>query len=586
MNRKTFARIWYDAGLPSPKNLPKNDIEPEIYKVAACSDMHFGSKQQALTPFLSYIQEVLAQDIRTMVIPGDICEGLMPRQGHEQLRFLHSIDEIYNYIYNIFSEFADQLENIYVICLSDDTEVYTTKYGWKNYNELKLGDEILSYIDGKLIPNNISDIQILPYNGNMISFKSTTIDALTTPDHMSYITTGQYSKMSYIKSIDLLNKKNTIYFRGAGLFNKPDALISDEMIGICALIVTEGTYLKQDGIQIYQYEDSSAPIRELLNSSGLEWSEYNGHNDRERVFYIKANDARIIKSNYLPEKLDIKWFVDNLSLRQLEIFHHWLMFGDGHLNTGGHSGVLYTNNDKLADQYQLICIKIGYRAMKTKRIRDIFGYKDNISYEIAFAKQNYCSIHGNNIHEVPYNGIVFDITTKLGNFLARRNGKPFFTGNCGNHDESLNRRAHGFNLCSNLARDFASIQYDDDPAKIINPVTLDGGIKAILYHGRGGCSKNLVSRSRNKLIDYMNYTKDIDLLFLGHCHRFSSDYWLGTHCFSLGCFQSTTHFLADMGKIPQVRGEIIQYKIDTKGTMRSVIDIPYCYDDQIKRNDF
>ena len=272
MNRKTFARIWYDSGLPSPKNLPKNDIEPEIYKVAACSDMHFGSKQQALTPFLSYIQEVLAQDIRTMVIPGDICEGLMPRQGHEQLRFLHSIDEIYNYVYNIFSEFADQLENIYLIQ--------------------------------------------------------------------------------------------------------------------------------------------------------------------------------------------------------------------------------------------------------------------------------------------------------------------------GNHDESLNRRAHGFNLCSNLARDFSSIHYNDDPAKIIDPVTLDGGIKAILYHGRGGCSKNLVSRSRNKLIDYMNYTKDIDLLFLGHCHRFSSDYWLGTHCFSLGCFQSTTHFLADMGKIPQVRGEIIQYKIDTKGTMRSVIDIPYCYDDQIKKDDF
>ena len=272
MNRKTFARIWYDTGLPSPKNLPKNDIEPEIYKVAACSDMHFGSKQQALTPFLSYIQEVLAQDIRTMVIPGDICEGLMPRQGHEQLRFLHSIDEIYNYIYNIFSEFADQLENCYIIQ--------------------------------------------------------------------------------------------------------------------------------------------------------------------------------------------------------------------------------------------------------------------------------------------------------------------------GNHDESLNRRAHGFNLCSNLARDFASIQYDDDPAKIINPVVLDGGIKAILYHGRGGCSKNLVSRSRNKLIDYMNYTKDIDLLFLGHCHRFSSDYWLGTHCFSLGCFQSTTHFLADMGKIPQVRGEIIQYQIDTHGTMRKVIDVPYCYDDQIKKDDF
>ena len=272
MKRKAFSKIWYEAGLPSPKSIPKHDIEPEVYKIAACSDMHFGSKQQALTPFLTFIQEVLDQNVRTLVIPGDICEGLMPRQGHEQVRFLHSIDEIYNYVYNIFAEFADQFENVFVI------------------------------------------------NGN--------------------------------------------------------------------------------------------------------------------------------------------------------------------------------------------------------------------------------------------------------------------------HCESLNRRANGFNLCSNLARDFNSVQYDDDPAELINPVTLDGGIKAILYHGNGGCAKNLVSRSRSKLIDYMNYSTDLDLFLLGHCHRFSSDFWLGKYCFNLGCFQSTTHFLADMGKVPQIRGEIIQYQIDTHGTMRKVIDIPYCYDEQVKKDDW
>ena len=272
MNRKTFSRIWYEADLPSPKHLPKDDIEPEIYKVAACSDMHFGSNQQALTPFLSYIQEVLAQNIRTMVIPGDICEGLMPRQGHPQLRFLHSIDSITNYVDEVFSLFADDFTEIRIVC--------------------------------------------------------------------------------------------------------------------------------------------------------------------------------------------------------------------------------------------------------------------------------------------------------------------------GNHDESLNRRADGFNICTHLSKTFSSVKYNDNPNELITPFPLDGGIKGVMYHGTGGCQKNLSNRSRSKTIDYLNSLQSWDCVMLGHCHRFHKDYWVGKHAFNLGCFQSTTHFLASKGLTPMVQGEIISYNIDKHGMMQNVLDVSYNYDDKLKNNDF
>ena len=584
VNRNTFSAYWYDAKMPNPKFIQKIEYEMDTYKLAACSDLHLGSKQQCLTPFCDFIQTVMDQDIKTLVIPGDICEGLMPRPGHAQVRFLHSIDDIYNYVYNVFADFADSFDEIAITCLSDDTEVYT-KNGWKLHGDIATSDKILSIVDNRLVFNNVVDVIRKEYNGDMIKFKSQSVDMLVTPDHMSYCASYTTKNFKYVKSSDLLRNKHVL-FKMAGNIIRKDFDISDDMLAIIGLIVTEGTYLKNGGIQIYQEDITAQPIRDLVTRTFGYCSEYKGKGDHGRVFYIKVKDAAIIRKEYLINKLDIKYLLNVLSCRQLHILFDWMVFGDGCWNTGGNSGSYYTANKTLADDFQILCTYIGYRSHIYIRTRDVFGYKNFTEYSVQFVKQNWGST-STNADIVKYDGVVFDLVTEIGNFLIRRNGKIAFTGNCGNHDESLNRRSMGFNICENLANDFKTIIYNDNPMAIVSPVKLNNGLKIALYHGHGGCAKNLVTRTRSVLTDIMNSTDDFDMLFAGHCHRYSSDRWLQRYCYSLGAFQSTTHFLAQGGKTPDVRGEIISYKLNDKGRVFSdPIVTPYRYDDCIVEHDY
>jgi predicted phosphodiesterase len=153
----------------------------------------------------------------------------------------------------------------------------------------------------------------------------------------------------------------------------------------------------------------------------------------------------------------------------------------------------------------------------------------------------------------------------------------------GNHDASIGHRNEGFDICTHLSNEFGNINYVTAPEEMIKPVVLDGGMRAILYHGFGNCTKNLVTRTRGKTIDFMNERQDWDMLFCGHCHRFSSDIWLRRHGYSLGGFQATTHFLATIGKTPDIRGDIIMYDVK-KGVVKNVLDIPYIYDEAISHD--
>jgi UDP-2,3-diacylglucosamine pyrophosphatase LpxH len=156
----------------------------------------------------------------------------------------------------------------------------------------------------------------------------------------------------------------------------------------------------------------------------------------------------------------------------------------------------------------------------------------------------------------------------------------------GNHDATLNGRCDGFDLCHHMAMDYKNIEYESGPNNMILPVIIDGGARAILYHGSGNCSKNLTMRTRNKTIDFMNMFNQFDILLAAHCHRSSFDIWLHKYGVSVGCFQSTTHYLAMKGMAPQIQGTVLSYNIGDDGKVKNMIPIPYNYDDKIIMDDF
>lgn len=326
--------------------------------------------------------------------------------------------------------------NADIVCMSSDTEIYTKEMGWITYDKINKTHSVLSYtVDGVLKWDSIDDIYIFNYKGTMLNILSKSQDQLVTLDHYLLYMTG--NKLKYRTAETLLGMQSSFNIPCAGYIDRCDYQnISDNMITICGLVISEGTYCNNGGIYIYQNEgEKSEYIRKLLRSENIKWSEQDGHNKYEKRFYIFKEYSNRIKT-FIPNKLDASWFVKNLSPRQIIILIDSLLVGDGEK-----CGRFSTNNLKLAEQFQMLCMMCGHSASIKSRTRLTKLKKkiyNNIEHRIHCCKSQFHTIDTKKVLKTQYNGVVFDITTKAyGNFLARRNNMPFFTGNCGNHDVAL-----------------------------------------------------------------------------------------------------------------------------------------------------
>jgi len=317
-------------------------------------------------------------------------------------------------------------EKGYFVCLSDDTKVLTPN-GWVTYDKVKVGDKVLGMID-----KNHSDwvevksIQVMDFNGKMVQIENKVQKQLLTPDHF-IVKLTKSKRLSYhqVREYLSLGKESQISIPMAReLVSDIDATLSDDFVRLLAWVVTEGTYLKTGAIQIYQSNLNYAnEIESILNTLGYRWSKYtDNRNKHYKVFYICVKDSKFIR-NILPDKLDISPIINKLSKRQKPLFLNTFLKGDGYNN------ICYTSNERLAEQLVTMAQLIGISSTLSFRQRGRFK-----SYAVSLRKCKDVKVAGRDFSLVDYSGKVFDFTTSCGNFLAMRNGRPFFTGNCGNHD--------------------------------------------------------------------------------------------------------------------------------------------------------
>jgi predicted phosphodiesterase len=148
----------------------------------------------------------------------------------------------------------------------------------------------------------------------------------------------------------------------------------------------------------------------------------------------------------------------------------------------------------------------------------------------------------------------------------------------GNHDDSLGRRAQGFDLCYNLAKQFKRVVYKKDLDNHIDVYSLKGGLRTVLLHGYGNCSSNLTSRTRGMTARLMSAKVEFDVLFAGHCHSRSVDYYLGKNAYSCGAFQKLTPYLATKPLTPMLEGYIFKYTTLPDGSLEKIIQEVINYD--------
>jgi hypothetical protein len=310
-------------------------------------------------------------------------------------------------------------------CLSDDTEILTN-VGWVGVDDISTDLDALTYNfdTDELEWCPVTHVHIYDVTDiDMVHIHCRTQSQLVTPNHR-VIHKNKYKNTWEMK--DGCNVKKHSIMMASSQYNCDDNVYTDEMLKVIAWVITEGSYsVDSNNVTITQsHKKYSNHIADLLDSIGFE---YNVHTrDGIDHFVLKSWCGAIIRSHLRHGKTKLTPELLNLNTRQARVFINELVMGDGTFRSSGNSFNYYSNDSSLIDGIQELCIKSGIRSIKSDAFTPPKGKKWYALY-CTYTDCSYIRAHEPTI--VKYTGRIWCISTANETFVARRQGRPFITGN-------------------------------------------------------------------------------------------------------------------------------------------------------------
>lgn len=346
-------------------------------------------------------------------------------------------------------------------CVDTETEILTQR-GWLRYNELLIGDTSLSLNPdtGMAEWQPITDLYINTGHYEMVSMQGQTFDSVTTPHHRWLCKVREREEETFHwKTTETLNTEDSIPM-SATVSNLPTTKkYSDATVELAAWIFCEGTIrgnsveLSQSHIKnsIYTLEIENLLTHALgdpgyvrdgfLWRSELRFTPEDGlthHGDEMTYFYInkEAVDRLRLKEVFLGQEkeLDPK-FITSLTQEQLLLFQRTCIKGDGSVDK--HDGqAIEQHSLARIKSYEMVCAIAGLTvATGHSNTRDSDRWNtrvlqcNTVAPVAAAANGRTCTDMGMSITSDKKIRTIWCPTIKYGNFLARRNGSIYYTGN-------------------------------------------------------------------------------------------------------------------------------------------------------------
>jgi DNA polymerase I-like protein with 3'-5' exonuclease and polymerase domains len=343
-------------------------------------------------------------------------------------------------------------------CLLPSSQALSKTKGWVNYEDLKVGDEILAFNRdiGESEWQKVERVNVFDYDGDMIRLKTKHLDVLSTPDHRWVVTKpNKISKLDNTKvltSEELYNsdKPYAIPIR-APHNNQVKARYSDAYVAFLGWYLTDGHLKNGNIVRICQSNTANPHKVDIIDSIMEELDVEFSRREKNQVIWEIRDPGFVYKLNRLvPErKLNMR-LLTRLTNPQLSILLENMRLGDGWSvwatgdktqgellqalvvlcnNTSSmyelsHEGDLSYFKDKKPSKYGQEFV----RATKTS-----YGVKFSNFRKSVNTKNTYNS--ENNLTKKKYVGKVWCPTVKSGAFFTRVIGedkryRTLITGNC------------------------------------------------------------------------------------------------------------------------------------------------------------
>lgn len=360
------------------------------------------------------------------------------------------------------------------------TEVLTAEKGFVTHENLEEGDFVLS------LNHDTGFSEWVPLSGvrrehvvekEMVRIESATIDALTTPDHRWPVLRD--GDRVWTDSQGLRNNDRII--RAAEHLDLPrERVFDDSFVELVGWYISEGTCTwpseKHCQVRIGQSHirnpEMVATIRGTLTEvygagKATLWEDDKpGHPLAEAAWREDAEDRgmtlfHLNKVAYSPllaqmegkTKVLRREFVLSLTQEQLVLLISTVAMGDGILREGG--GLTINQRDPARLQPLILACVLAGRPVTIREIEKVGGYSDGTHYYLNVPVSQHHVLVGETTRET-YTGTIFcPQVPPTKSFLARRNGKVYFTGNSAWWISDDMWRSHGAPMAEQFCDDLS-----------------------------------------------------------------------------------------------------------------------------------
>lgn len=359
-----------------------------------------------------------------------------------------------------------RFEGYNVLCKDEKTCALTAS-GWKRYDELEVGEPILTlnHETGLAEWQPLQRINVFDSPGELVLMEGREFSSLSTDGHR-WPTLSRAGRRRW-RTTATLNGEDQIPIAAAGAASGT-VKYSDALVEAVAWFYTEGSRVGGSSAVIYQKHGTRtcdrirACLTELFGppaekfqttssaSAGPMWRENinrspDSHHGRPKgLSEFRLNrDAGAVLLAHAPDRVPSHEFLTNLTQSQLDMFIEVSLLADNRgervfaqkrheaAEAFAYAAILAGHSVSIRSQWQPVTRKGGtvdgyemllVRLMNKRVVRPVHAARNGRG---AFT-----------ISRVPHDGIVWCPTVANGTWLARRNGSVYFTGNCGVIDEA------------------------------------------------------------------------------------------------------------------------------------------------------
>jgi len=324
-------------------------------------------------------------------------------------------------------KFADLVLNGDSHCYSEDTEIITPT-GWKTFGELKVGEFVGQWNNGKIEFVEPTNIVWQDYEGEMISFKNQSVDLLVTPNHrMMFFDARRPEKMRVKYAKDFVGKfNNSLRFHNSGTVVSEGLGLSCAEIGFIVAAQADSWFNGKSYSFEFSKERKIVAFRELCKQLGICVNETNGKGGTTSRFFVHKDKVKFVE-NYLSSEKKFTSNLCSMSVDEARVFIEEVSRWDGTVNRHG-AIVFDTTCKESRDIVSTVAILAGFKVTDNT-------YKDRVTpFGLSTLHRSYISKETQGVN-VPvakkehYRGKIGCVSVPSTFIVVRRAGKILVSGN-------------------------------------------------------------------------------------------------------------------------------------------------------------